>query len=130
MAQPYEMLTTSHFARAISVTEKHHTTKIHRHRDEGLARKNLEHIPPIKCCVEQESIEIDGYQHMPGNVVNPTGIWMLHKNIMGASPNGHLFTYPHAASAVGIIEGKCNYSVLDLEIGCDSDWHHYLHYHV
>ena len=78
--------------------------------------------------VDHESVAIDAYQHMTGRMVKPTGIWMFHNNIIGASPDGLVFADQHSASAVGILEVKCPYSLRDTEIGCDSEWQHHLHY--
>ena len=72
---------------------------------------------------------LDAYQHIPCRVVKPTGIWMFHNNIMGASPDGLVFEDPNGASAMGVIEVKCPYSLRDTEIGCESGWHNHLHYH-
>ena len=52
---------------------------------------------------------------------------MFHNN-MGASPDGPVYADPDGASSMGIVELKCLYSLRDREIGCDSDWHHRLHY--
>ena len=65
---------------------------------------------------------------MTGRVMKPTGVWMFHNNIMGASPDGLVFADHHSASAVGILEVKCPYSLRDTEIGCESEWHHHIHY--
>ena len=53
---------------------------------------------------DHESVAIDPYHHTRCNVVKPKGIWLLHNNIMGASPDGLVFTDPHAACAVAILE--------------------------
>ena len=128
MSHRFGKLTSSHFGRAISAMNNPHSTNIQRLRDDLFAPKNLDHIPAIKWGVDHESVAIDAYQHITGHVVKPTGIWMFHNNIMGASPDGLVFTDPHGACAVGILEVKCPYSMRDVEIDCDSEWHHHLHY--
>ena len=60
--------------------------------------------------------------------MKPRGIWMFHNNVMCASPDGLIFTDPSAASAVGILEVTCAYSMREVELDCDSEWHHHLHY--
>ena len=65
---------------------------------------------------------------MTGSIVKPTGVWMFRNNMMGASPDGLVFTDPHAACAVGILEVKCPYSMRDVKIECTSKWHHHLTY--
>ena len=47
---------------------------------------------------------------------------------MGGSPDGLVFTDPHGACAVEIIEVKCPSSLGDLKIECASEWHHHLAY--
>ena len=128
MAHRYGKLTSSHFGRAISLMNNPHSTNIQRLRDELFAPENLDHIPSIKWGVDHESVGIDAYQHITGNVVKPTGIWIFHNKIMGASPDGLVFTDPHAACAVGIREVKCPYSMREVEIDCDWEWQHHLHY--
>ena len=78
--------------------------------------------------VDHASVALDSDQHIAVTVVKPTGIWMFHNNIMGGSPDGLIFTDRHAACAVGILEVKSPYSLREVEIDCDSEGHHQLHY--
>ena len=109
MAHRNGKLTPAQFRHAISAMNNPHSTNIQRLRDEVFAPKNLDHIPTIRWGVDHESVAIDAYQHITGNVVKPTGIWMFHNNIMGASPDRPVFTDPQASCAVGILEVKCPY---------------------
>ena len=127
-AQRYGKLTSSNFGRAIAVMENPHLTNVQRLSNDLYNSKNLDNIAAIRWGVNHESVAIYAYQHMTGRVVKPTGIWLFHNNIMGASPDGLVFGDQHNASAVGILEVKCPYSLRDTEIGCDSEWQHHLHY--
>ena len=120
-AQPYGKLTSSNFGPAIGVMENPHLTNLQRLSNDLYNPKNLDNIPAIRWCEDQESVAIDASHHRTGRVVKPTGIWMFHNNIMGASPDVLVFEDPHLASAVGILEVKCHYSLRDTEIGCDSE---------
>ena len=93
-----------------------HSTNIQDLRDELFAPKNLDQVPAIKWGVDHEPVAIDAYQNATGSIVKPTGVWMFHNNLMGASPDGLVFTDPHAASAVGILEVKCPYSMRDVKV--------------
>ena len=53
---------------------------------------------------------------------------MFRNNVMGASPDGLVFTDPHAACAVGILEVKCPYSLRDVKVEYPAQWHNYLNY--
>ena len=128
MAHRYGKLTSSKFGRAISVIGNPHTTNIQRLRDDLFTPKNLDHVPAIKWGLDHEPVAIDAYHNMTSNVVKPTGLWMFRNNIMGASPDGLVYTDPHAPSAVGIIEVKCPYSLRDVTIECNLEWHHHLSY--
>ena len=113
---------------ARSVMRNHHPIKIQHLRDELFAPKNLDHVPAIKWGVDHEPVAIDAYHKATGRIVRPTGVWMFHNNLMGASPDGLVFSDPHATSAVGILEVKCPYSMRDVKIECVSEWHHHLPY--
>ena len=124
----YGKLTSPHFGRAISAMNNPHSTNIHRLRDGLFSPKNRDHIPAIKVGVDHESVAIDAYQHITGHVVKPTSSWIFHNNFIHASSDGLLFTDPNGACAVGILEVKCPNSMRDVELVCDSEWHHHLHY--
>ena len=53
---------------------------------------------------------------------------MFRNNIMGASPDGLIFTNPHVACAVGILEVKCPYSMPEVMMEWPADWRNYLTY--
>ena len=53
---------------------------------------------------------------------------MFQNSIMGALPNVLVYSDPHAACAVGILEVKCPYSRRDVESECDSERHHHILY--
>ena len=61
MAHLYGQLTSSNFARAISVMGNPHSTNIQRLHDELYAPKNVDHILAIKWGLDQESMAIDVY---------------------------------------------------------------------
>ena len=77
---------------------------------------NLDHVPVIRWGLDHESVALDADQNMNVSIVKPTGVWMFRNNIMGASPDGLVFTDPHGACAVGILEVKCTYSMRDLNV--------------
>ena len=88
MVHQYGKLTSSHFGRAISARNNPNLTNIQTLRDDLFAPKNLDHIPAIKWVVDHESVAIGAYQHITGDVVKPTGIWMFHnKIIMTTAPS-------------------------------------------
>ena len=78
--------------------------------------------------MDHESVAIDAYQNKTGSIVKPTGVWMFRNNIMGASPDGSVFTDPHAACAVGILEVKCPYSMRYVNIEWPAQWRNCLTY--
>ena len=127
-AYRYGKLTSSKFGRAISVMRNPHSTNIQHLRDELFAPNNLDHVPAIKWGVDREPVAIDAYHNATESIVKPTWVWVFHNNLMGASPDGLVFTDPHATSAVGILEVKCPYSMRDVKIECASEWHHHLPY--
>ena len=106
-AYRYGNLSWSKLGRAISVMRNPNSTNIQRLRDELYAPKNLDHVPAIRWGLDHESMAIDAYQNKTGSTVKPTGVWIFRNNIMGASPDGLIFTDPHAACAMGIREVTC-----------------------
>ena len=124
----YGKLTSSKFGRAISVMRNPHPTNLQRLRDELYVPKNLDHVPAIRWGLDHESVAIDAYQNKTDCIVKPTGVWMFHNNVMGASPDGLVFTDPHGACAVGILEVKCPYSMRDVKVEYPAKWHNYLNY--
>ena len=128
MADRYGKLTSAKFGRAIGVIKNPHWIKIQRLRDDIFDPKNLDHVPAIRWGLDHESVAIDEYQNMSGTILKPTGVCMFRNNIMGASPDGLVYTDPHAVCAVGIIEMKCPYSLREVNVECNSKWHHHLPY--
>ena len=63
---------------------------------------------------------IDAYPNMAGR----SGC--SEKNMIFAYPDGLVFSDPHGACPVGIIEVECPYSLSVLKIECDSEWHQHL----
>ena len=51
---------------------------------------------------------------------------MFRNNIIGDSPDGLVFTDPHGACAVGILEVKCAYSMRDVHEEWPAVWRLYL----
>ena len=105
-----------------------HPTNLLRLRDELYASKNPDHVAAIRWGVDHESVAIDTYQNKIGIIMKPTGVCMLRNNIMGASPDGMVFTEPHAACAVVILEVKCPYSMRDVKMQWPAEWRNYLTY--
>ena len=118
----YGKLTSSKFGRAISVMRNPHPTNLQRLRDELYVPKNLDHVPAIRWGLDHESVAIDAYQNKTGSIFKPTGVWMFRNNVMGASPDGLVFTDPHGACAVGILEVKCPYSMRDVNVEWPAEW--------
>ena len=94
------------FGRAISVMRNPHPTNLQCLSDELYVPKNLHHVPAIRWGLDHESVAIEAYQNKTGSIVKPTGVWMFRNNVMGASPDGLIFTDPHGACAVGFLEVK------------------------
>ena len=90
--------------------------------------KSLDHIPAIKWGIEHEAQAIDEYVKRTGLIVKPTGIWMFKNGIMGASPDGLIFSLPNQSRAEGIIEVKCPYSMRDVYVRNPLDWPKHLKY--
>ena len=61
-------------------------------------------------------------------IVKPTGLWLFPNGVMGASPDGLVFAGSHDTDPIGVIEVKCPYSMHDVAINCDTEWHSHLKY--
>ena len=107
---------------------KPHSTNIQHLRDDINSPKNLDHVQVIRWGWDHEPLAFDEYQNKTGSIVKPSGLWMLHNIIMGASLDGPVFTGRQDACAVGILEVKCPYSMREVKIECTSEWHHHLTY--
>ena len=119
-------LTSSNFGRAISAVQNPHRANIEKLRGDIFFPKNIESIPAVKWGTEHESVAISAYKNETHAKYSPTGFWMYKNNMLGASPDGLIFSDTHPQEIIGVIEVKCPYSMRDVRLGSVDEWHNHL----
>ena len=121
-------LTASNFGKAISAMNNKHPSNILRLRNDMYHPPDLERVAAVRWGVDHEKQAIDEYVKESHAIVKPTGLWLFPNGIMGASPDGLVFADAHDTKPSGVIEVKCPYSMRDVTINCETEWHTHLKY--
>ena len=121
-------LTASNFGKAIVAMNNCHPINIQRLREDIYCPKDLSNVTAIKWGVEHEHKAIDAYIKKTQAIAKPTGVWLFPNGVMGASPDGLIFDSAHTRDPVGITEVKCPYSLREVKINCEAEWHTRLKY--
>ena len=119
-------LTSSNFGRAISAAQNPHRANIEKLRGDIFFPKNIESIPAVKWGTDHESVAISAYVNETHAKYHRTGLWMYPNNMLGASPDGLIYSDTHPQVIIGVIEVKCPYSMRDVCLRSVNEWHNHL----
>ncbi len=85
-------------------------------------------VPAIEWGIKHESDARHEYEKRTGQKVIETGIWLFQEGHLGASPDGLILDPSNPQNVLGIIEIKCPFRMIDIQIATGTEWKQHLEY--